>query len=56
MGVKTIAANIGEEVDTIEEMYEPYLLQIGFIARTSRGRVVTPAAYEHLGLEYHVQN
>ena len=56
VGVKTIAANIGEEVDTIEEMYEPYLLQIGFIARTSRGRVVTPAAYEHLGLEYHVQN
>ena len=51
VGVKTIAANIGEEVDTIEEMYEPYLLQIGFIARTSRGRVVTPAAYEHLGLE-----
>lgn len=53
VGVKTIAANIGEEVDTIEEMYEPYLLQIGFIARTSRGRVVTPAAYQHLGIEYH---
>ncbi|HJA47494.1 MAG TPA: Holliday junction branch migration DNA helicase RuvB [Candidatus Limosilactobacillus excrementigallinarum] len=52
VGVKTIAANIGEEVDTIEEMYEPYLLQIGFLSRTSRGRVVTPAAYEHLGLNY----
>ena len=53
VGVKTIAANIGEEVDTIEEMYEPYLLQIGFISRTPRGRMVTPAAYEHLGIEYH---
>lgn len=52
VGVKTIAANIGEEVDTIEEMYEPYLLQIGFISRTPRGRMVTPAAYEHLGLKY----
>lgn len=52
VGLKTIAANIGEEVDTIEEMYEPYLLQIGFLSRTSRGRVVTPAAYEHLGLNY----
>jgi Holliday junction DNA helicase RuvB len=55
VGVKTIAANIGEEVDTIEEMYEPYLLQIGFISRTPRGRMVTPAAYEHLGIEYHPQ-
>lgn len=55
VGVKTIAANIGEEVDTIEEMYEPYLLQIGFISRTPRGRMVTPVAYEHLGIEYHPQ-
>lgn len=55
VGVKTIAANIGEEVETIEEMYEPYLLQIGFIARTPRGRVVTPAAYRHLGIDYHPQ-
>lgn len=53
VGVKTIAANIGEEVDTIESMYEPYLLQIGFISRTPRGRMVTPAAYQHLGLDYH---
>lgn len=52
VGIKTIAANIGEETDTIEEMYEPYLLQIGFIARTPRGRVVTPAAYEHLGIPF----
>ncbi|WP_251547592.1 Holliday junction branch migration DNA helicase RuvB [Limosilactobacillus caecicola] len=52
VGVKTIAANIGEEVDTIESMYEPYLLQIGYLSRTPRGRVVTPAAYQHLGIEY----
>lgn len=52
VGLKTIAANIGEETNTIEEMYEPYLLQIGFISRTPRGRVVTPAAYQHLGINY----
>lgn len=52
VGIKTIAANIGEETDTIEEMYEPYLLQIGFIARTPRGRVVTPAAFRHLGIPF----
>jgi len=52
VGVNTIAANIGEEVDTIESMYEPYLLQIGFLQRTPRGRVVTQAAYEHLQLPY----
>ena len=52
VGLKTIAANIGEETNTIEEMYEPYLLQIGFISRTPRGRVVTPAAYQHLGISY----
>ncbi|MGK4144771.1 Holliday junction branch migration DNA helicase RuvB [Weissella paramesenteroides] len=50
VGVGTIAANIGEEVDTIESVYEPYLLQIGFLQRTPRGRVVTLAAYEHLHL------
>ncbi|MFR0513862.1 Holliday junction branch migration DNA helicase RuvB [Limosilactobacillus mucosae] len=50
VGLKTIAANVGEEMGTIEEMYEPYLLQIGFIARTPRGRVATPAAYQHLGI------
>lgn len=52
VGIKTIAANIGEETDTIEEMYEPYLLQIGFIARTPRGRVATQAAYRHLGIPF----
>lgn len=52
VGVQTIAANIGEEVDTIESMYEPYLLQIGFIQRTPRGRLVTASAYEHLQIPY----
>ncbi len=52
VGIRTIAANIGEEVNTIEEMYEPYLLQIGFLMRTPRGRVVTPAAYEHLKIPF----
>lgn len=52
VGLKTIAANIGEETNTIEEMYEPYLIQIGYISRTPRGRVVTPAAYDHLGINY----
>lgn len=52
VGLKTIAANIGEERSTIEEMYEPYLLQIGYLTRTARGRMVTAAAYKHLGLEY----
>lgn len=52
VGLKTIAANIGEETNTIEEIYEPYLIQIGYISRTPRGRVVTPAAYDHLGINY----
>ncbi len=50
VGLDTIAAVIGEESVTIEDVYEPYLMQIGFLARTPRGRVVTPAAYAHLGL------
>ncbi|RUS47691.1 Holliday junction branch migration DNA helicase RuvB [Cohnella sp. AR92] len=50
VGVDTIAASIGEESQTIEDVYEPYLLQIGFLQRTPRGRVVTAAAYRHLGL------
>ena len=49
VGLNTIAAAIGEERDTIEEVYEPYLLQIGFLDRTSRGRRITPRAVEHLG-------
>jgi Holliday junction DNA helicase RuvB len=51
VGLNTIAATIGEESLTIEDVYEPFLLQIGFIQRTPRGRVVTPHAYGHLGLE-----
>lgn len=50
VGLDTIAATIGEESQTIEEVYEPYLLQIGFIQRTPRGRVVTPKAYDHFGV------
>ena len=50
VGVNTIAAALGEERDTIEEIYEPYLLQIGFLDRTSRGRRITPRAVEHLKL------
>ena len=51
VGLKTMAASISEEQETIEEVYEPYLLQIGFINRTPRGRVATGAAYRHLGIE-----
>ena len=50
VGLETIAAAIGEEAITIEDVYEPYLMQIGFLARTPRGRTVTNAAYIHLGL------
>ncbi len=53
VGLDTIAAAISEEADTIMDVYEPYLLQIGFIQRTPRGRVVTRGAYEHLGLPPH---
>lgn len=49
VGLETIAAAIGEEAVTIEDVYEPYLMQIGFLARTPRGRCVTAAAYQHLG-------
>ena len=52
VGVESLAATINEEVETIEDVYEPYLMQIGFLTRTPRGRVVTPIAYEHLGYEY----
>ncbi|WP_269412092.1 Holliday junction branch migration DNA helicase RuvB [Lentibacillus daqui] len=51
VGLDTIAATIGEESQTIEDVYEPYLLQIGFIQRTPRGRIVTPKAYQHFGLK-----
>jgi Holliday junction DNA helicase RuvB len=51
VGLDTIAASISEEADTIMDVYEPFLLQLGFLQRTSRGRVATPAAYRHLGIE-----
>ena len=50
VGLETLAATIGEEAVTLEDVYEPYLLQIGFLTRTPRGRCVTPLAYEHLHL------
>ncbi len=50
VGLETLAAAIGEEAVTLEDVYEPYLMQIGFLSRTPRGRSVTPAAYLHLGL------
>lgn len=51
VGLDTIAATIGEEAHTIEEVYEPYLLQIGFLQRTPRGRVITPQVYNHFNME-----
>jgi len=50
VGLSTLAVAIGEESDTLEDVYEPYLLQLGMLQRTPRGRVVTPAGYSHLGL------
>lgn len=52
VGIDTIATTIGEETDTVEDVYEPYLIQIGFIARTVRGRIPLPAAYEHIGIKF----
>jgi Holliday junction DNA helicase RuvB len=52
VGLETIAASINEDADTIMDVYEPYLLQLCFLERTPRGRVVTKPAYEHLGLSY----
>ncbi|HLB62581.1 MAG TPA: Holliday junction branch migration DNA helicase RuvB [Actinomycetota bacterium] len=50
VGLSTLAAAVGEETDTVEDVYEPYLLQLGFLQRTPRGRVATAAAYRHLGV------
>jgi Holliday junction DNA helicase RuvB len=50
VGLETIAASISEEADTIMDVVEPYLLQLGFLERTSRGRIASPHAYRHLGL------
>src|SRR5262245_44612176 len=52
VGVNTIAAVLSEEVDAVEDIYEPYLLQIGFLQRTPRGRVATKLAYDHLGIPF----
>ncbi len=50
VGLETLSATIGEEVETIEDVYEPYLMQIGFLSRTPRGRIAMPEAYRHLGI------
>lgn len=55
VGLETLAATIGEEAVTLEDVYEPYLLQIGFLNRTPRGRCVTPRAYDHLGIPFQGQ-
>ena len=52
VGIKTIAISIGEEMDTLEDYYEPFLVQLGLLKRTPRGRVATRFAYEHLGLKF----
>ena len=52
VGVETLSATVGEESDTIEDMYEPYLMQIGFISRTPRGRIALEPAYKHIGFEF----
>lgn len=52
VGIEALAATTGEEIETIEDVYEPFLMQIGFISRTPRGRIALPAAYEHLNIEY----
>ena len=51
MGLSTLAASVGEEPDTVEDVVEPYLLQLGFLHRTPRGRVATERAYRHLGAQ-----
>jgi len=55
VGLETIAATIGEETETLEDVYEPYLIQIGFLGRTQRGRIALPDAYKHLNIMYNVR-
>lgn len=50
VGIETLAMAVGEEADTVEDVYEPFLVQIGFLQRTSSGRKATPLAYRHLGI------
>lgn len=52
VGIETLSSTIGEETETIEDVYEPYLLQMGFLSRTPRGRIATPNAYKHLEIDY----
>ena len=52
VGLETLAATIGEEAITLEDVYEPYLMQFGFLSRTPRGSCVTPLAYEHLHIPF----
>lgn len=54
VGLSTLSVNIGEERETVEDMYEPYLIQKGFLKRTPRGRMATAYAYEHFGYDYHM--
>ena len=56
IGIDTIATTIGEEPETVEDVYEPYLLQNGFLNRTPRGRTASALAYEHLGFEKPAQD
>ncbi len=55
IGIEALATTVGEDIDTLEDVYEPYLIQIGFISRTQRGRIPLPAAYKHIGAEYQIQ-
>ena len=55
VGLESLASSIGEEATTLEDVYEPYLLQMGLIKRTPRGRMVTSKAYEHLNIDYQQQ-
>lgn len=55
VGIETLAAAIGEDIDTIEDVYEPYLMQIGYLNRTPRGRTATIDAYKHMGVEYNAK-
>jgi holliday junction DNA helicase RuvB len=52
VGLKTIAISVGEETDTLEDYYEPFLVQSGLLKRTPRGRMATSGAYQHLGISY----
>ena len=56
VGLSTIAASISEEPDTIMDVVEPYLLQLGFLGRTAQGRIATKLAYEHLGKKFREEN